>query len=182
MTPKSERENFLKQLESRFEKNMTRHPGMEWVRVLEALEASPEKLRTLSEMERTGGEPDLVWIDGRTGAFVFCDCSPETPDGRVNFCYDRAGMDSRKQHKPANNACDAAAAMGVELLTEDEYFALQKLGEFDRKASSWLQTPEDIRRLGGAIFGDRRFGRVFIYHNGAASYFSSRGFRGLVRI
>ncbi len=142
----------------------------------------PEKLRSLAEMERTGGEPDLVWLDGRTGAFVCCDCSPEMPGGRVNFCYDRAGMDSCKEHKPANNACDATAAMGVELLTEDEYFALQKLGEFDRKTSSWLQTPEDIRRLGGAIFGDRRFGRVFIYHNGAASYFSSRGFRGLVRI
>lgn len=181
MTPKSERENLLKQLESRFEKNMHRHPGVEWGRVLAALEASPEKLRALSEMERTGGEPDVVDLGGPAGGIVFCDCSPETPKGRVGVCYDRAGMDSRKEHKPQGNALDMAAAMGAELLSEEEYLALQKLGEFDTKTSSWLKTPAEVRGKGGAIFGDRRFGRVFVYHNGAQSYFSSRGFRVLVR-
>ena len=146
------------------------------------LEAAPEKLRSLVEMERTGGEPDVVWRDENTGAFVFCDCSPETPKGRVSVCYDRAGMDSRKEHKPAANAIDMAAAMGVELLTEEEYLALQKLGEFDTKTSSWLKTPEDVRKLGGALFGDRRYGRVFIYHNGAQSYFAARGFRCSLKV
>jgi len=169
-------------LRCRFERNALRHLGIEWSIVQSRLEAASRNLQALAEMELTGGEPDFVWCDGRSGEFVFCDCSPETPKGRVNLCYDRAAMDSRKEHKPANNAVDIAAAMGVELLTEQEYFALQKLGEFDRKTSSWLKTPDDIRKQGGAIFGDRRFGRVFVYHNGAASYFSSRGFRGLLRI
>ena len=182
MRSNSERQELLMTLEFRFIKNQARHPNLEWSKVLARLVAAQEKLQSLAEMERTGGEPDLVWCDARTGELVFCDCSGETPKGRVNLCYDRAAMDSRKEHKPENNAVDIATAMGVELLTEDEYFALQKLGEFDRKTSSWLKTPEDIRNEGGAIFGDRRFGRAFVYHNGAASYFSSRGFRGLLRI
>ena len=155
---------------------------MDWEKVLARLEASPEKLRSLAEMEQTGGEPDVVWRDESTGAFVFCDCSPETPKGRVSVCYDRAGMDSRKEHKPADNALDMAAAMGAELLTEEEYLALQNLGEFDTKTSSWLRTPDEIRKLGGALFGDRRYGRAFIYHNGAQSYFAARGFRCSLRV
>ena len=169
-------------LQARFENNAIRHPDIEWREVLARLEAVPEKLRSLAEMERTGGEPDAVWRDERTGAFVFCDCSPETPKGRVSVCYDRAGMDSRKEHKPADNAIDRAAAMGAELLTQEQYLALQKLGEFDTKTSSWLKTPEEIRKLGGALFGDRRYGRVFIYHNGAQSYFAARGFRCSLRV
>ena len=155
---------------------------MDWEKVLARLEASPEKLRSLAEMEQTGGEPDVVWRDESTGAFVFCDCSPETPKGRVSVCYDRAGMDSRKEHKPADNALDMAAAMGAELLTEEEYLALQNLGEFDTKTSSWLRTPDEIRKLGGALFGDRRYGRAFIYHNGAQSYFAARGFRCSLKV
>ena len=155
---------------------------MDWEKVLARLEASPEKLRSLAEMEQTGGEPDVVWRDESTGAFVFCDCSPETPKGRVSVCYDRAGMDSRKEHKPADNALDMAAAMGAELLTEEEYLALQNLGEFDTKTSSWLRTPDEIRILGGALFGDRRYGRAFIYHNGAQSYFAARGFRCSLKV
>jgi hypothetical protein len=172
-----QREELIHLLQARFEKNAARHPDLEWREVLARLEVAPEKLQSLAEMERTGGEPDVVWRDERTGAFVFCDCSPETPKGRVSVCYDRAGMDSRKEHKPADNAIDMAAAMAAELLTEEEYLALQKLGEFDTKTSSWLKTPAEVRGKGGAIFGDRRFGRVFVYHNGAQSYFSSRGFR-----
>jgi hypothetical protein len=172
---------FRAALQLRFEKNMHRHPGMEWSRVWAALEAAPHKLRALSEMERTGGEPDVIGRDAESGEIVFADCSPETPKGRVGVCYDRAAMDSRKEHKPQTNATDMVAAIGAELLTEGEYLALQKLGEFDRKTSSWLKTPDDIRKLGGALFGDRRFGRVFIYHNGAQSYFSSRGFRCILR-
>lgn len=182
MLPKSEGEELLKVLELRFVKNIARHVDLEWREVLARLEAVPEKLRSLAEMERTGGEPDVVWRDERTRAFVFCDCSPETPKGRVSVCYDRAGMDSRKEHKPAANAIDMAAEMGAELLTEEKYLALQKLGGFDTKTSSWLKTPEDVRKLGGALFGDRRYGRVFIYHNGAQSYFAARGFRCSLKV
>jgi len=161
---------------------MARHPDLEWREVLARVGAAPNKLQSLAEMERTGGEPDVVWRDAKSGEIVFADCSPETPKGRVSVCYDRAGMDSRKEHKPADNAIDMAAAMGVELLTEEEYLALQKLWEFDTKTSSWLKTPEEIRKLGGALFGDRRYGRVFIYHNGAQSYFAARGFRCSLRV
>ena len=182
MLPKSAREEFLKVLELRFVKNMARHPNLEWGEVLARLEAAPNKLQTLAEMERTGGEPDVIGRDEESGEIVFADCSPETPKGRVSVCYDRAGMDSRKEHKPADNAIDMAAAMGAELLTEEEYLALQKLGEFDTKTSSWLKTPEETRKLGGALFGDRRYGRVFIYHNGASSYFAARGFRASLRV
>jgi len=177
-----QREDLIRLFQARFEKNAARHPDLEWREVLARLEAAPEKLWSLSEMERTGGEPDVVWRDEGTGAFVFCDCSPETPKGRVSVCYDRAGMDSRKEHKPADNAIDMAAAMGTELLTEEQYLKLQKLGEFDTKTSSWLKTPDEFRRLGGALFGDRRYGRAFIYHNGAQSYFAARGFRCSLRV
>ncbi len=174
-------EALLQTLEFRFRQNMGRHPGVDWSEVLTKLEGAPEKLWALFEMERTGGNPDVL---GRGGAerIVFVDCSPETPMGRINFCYDREALDSRKEHKPLHNAVDMAVAMSVELLTEEEYIALQNIGEFDTKTSSWLKTPDEIRKLGGAIFGDRRFSRAFIYHNGAASYFSSRGFRASVRI
>jgi hypothetical protein len=182
MLPKSKREDLLKVLELRFVKKMARHPDLDWREVLARLEAAPEKLRSLAEMEQTGGEPDVIGRDAESGEIVFADCSPETPKGRVSVCYDRAGMDSRKEHKPQNNAIDMAAAMGAELLTEEEYLALQKLGEFDTKTSSWLKTPEEIRKLGGALFGDRRYGRVFIYHNGAQSYFAARGFRCSLRV
>lgn len=177
-----QREELIHLLQARFEKNARRHPNFEWSEVLARLDGVPEKLWSLAEMERTGGEPDVVWRDENTGAFVFCDCSPETPKGRVSVCYDRASMDSRKEHKPAANAIDMAAAMGAELFTEEAYFALQKLGEFDTKTSSWLKTPDNIRKLGGALFGDRRYGRVFIYHNGAQSYFAARGFRCSLRV
>ena len=182
MLTESEREDLLKVLELRFVKNMARHPDLEWREVLARLESAPEKLWSLAEMERTGGEPDVVWRDERTGAFVFCDCSPETPKGRVSVCYDRAGMDSRKEHKPQNNAIDMAAAIGAELMSEEEYLALQKLAEFDTKTSSWLKTPDEIRKLGGALFGDSRYGRAFIYHNGAQSYFAARGFRCSLKV
>jgi hypothetical protein len=181
MLPKSEREKILNLLALRFAKNSAHHPDLKWSKVLARLEAAPEKIRSLAEMERTGGEPDVVWQDAVKGEIVFADCSPETPKGRGSMCYDRAAMDSRKEHKPTDNATDMAAAIGAELLTESEYLTLQKLGEFDRKTSSWLKTPDGIRKLGGALFGDRRFGRVFIYHNGAQSYFSSRGFRCILR-
>ena len=161
---------------------MARHPDLEWREVLARLEAALEKLQSLAEMERTGGEPDVIGRDAKSGEIVFADCSPETPKGRVSLCYDRAGMDSRKEHKPQNNAIDMAAAMGAELLTEEEYLALQKLGEFDTKTSSWLRTPDEVRKLGGALFGDRRYGRVFIYYNGASSYFAARGFRASLRV
>lgn len=177
-----QKQGLLEILKVRFEKNTVRHPNLEWSEVLTRLEAAPEKLRSLAEMERTGGEPDVIGRDGSTGEFVFCDCSPETPKGRVSVCYDRAGMDSRKEHKPADNAIDMAAAMGAELLTEEEYLRLQKLGEFDTKTSSWLKTPDEFRRLGGALFGDRRYGRAFIYHNGAQSYFAARGFRCSLKV
>lgn len=177
-----QREELLATLKARFEKNMNRHQGLEWTKARARLEANAEKLWSLNEMESTGGEPDIVGQDKNTGEYVFYDCSPESPKGRASLCYDREALDSRKEHKPKNSAMDMAAAMGAELLTEEQYQELQKLGAFDTKSSSWLKTPGDIRKLGGAIFGDRRFGRVFVYHNGAESYYSGRGFRGWLRV
>ena len=181
LSPK-EREELFKALKARFEKNMNRHKGLEWTRVQAKLEANAGKLWSLNEMEKTGGEPDVVGLDKKTGEYIFFDCSPESPKGRAGVCYDREGLESRKEHRPKNNAIDMATAMGVELLPEAQYHELQKLGEFDAKTTSWLKTPADIRKLGGAIFGDRRFGRVFIYHNGAQSYYSARGFRACLRV
>lgn len=181
LSPKA-REELLATLEARFEKNRDRHPGLSWASVRKKLESCEEKLRSIGEMERNGGEPDVVGYDKKKGEILFVDCSPESPNGRTGVCYDRDGLESRKEHKPKNNAADMAAAMGIELLTEEDYQSLQKLGEFDTKTSSWLKTPSEIRKLGGAIFGDRRFGRVFVYHNGAQSYFSARGFRGSLKI
>lgn len=180
--PAQLREELLATLEARFEKNLKRHPGLEWAQVKARLEAKAEKLWSLHEMESTGGEPDVVGHDAKTGEYVFFDCSAESPKGRVSLCYDREALDSRKEHKPKDNAVDVAEAMGIELLTEEQYRDLQKLGSFDMKTSSWVQSPADIRKLGGALFGDRRFGRVFIYHNGAQSYYSARGFRGSLRV
>lgn len=181
LSPK-QREELLGTLKARFEKNVYRHKGLEWAKVQERLEASPSKLWSLSEMERTGGEPDVVGFDKKTKEFVFYDCSAESPSGRRSTCYDREGLESRKANKPENTAVDMATDMGVELLTEEEYHELQKLGEFDLKTSSWLKTPDRIRELGGAIFGDRRYDTVFIYHNGAQSYYAARGFRGRVNV
>jgi hypothetical protein len=177
-----EREDLLRRLEVRFAANMNRHQGITWARVRARLEVNPEKLWSLNEMERTGGEPDVIAHDNASGEFVFFDCSPESPKGRTSVCYDREGLESRKEHKPKTTAVDMAAAMGVELLTEDEYLQLQKLGEFDTKTSSWIKTPADIRTLGGALYCDRRYGRVFVGHNGAQSYYSARGFRGSLRV
>ena len=177
-----QREALLTALKVRFEKNMNRHQGLEWAKVRARLGANPEKLWSLNEMESTDGEPDVVSHDKKTGEYVFYDCSPESPKGRTSLCYDREALDSRKEHKPKSSAMDMAAAMGIELLTEEQYQELQRLGNFDTKSSSWLKTPGDIRKLGGAIFGDRRFGRVFVYHNGAESYYSGRGFRGWLRV
>jgi hypothetical protein len=177
-----QREELLTALKTRFERNLNRHKGLDWAKVHARLEANPEKLWSLSEMERTGGEPDVVGQDKKSGEFVFMDCSAQSPKGRVSFCYDREALDSRKEHKPKNCVMDMATAMGIELLTEEEYFALQKLGEFDTKSSSWVKTPTDIRKLGGAIYGDRRYGRVFVGHNGAESYYGGRGFRGSLRV
>jgi hypothetical protein len=180
-----EREKLLGALKARFEKNMNRHKGLEWAKVQSrmcGMEANAEKLWSLGEMEKTGGEPDVVGHDQKTGEYIFFDCSPESPKGRAGFCYDREALDSRKEHKPKNSAMDMATAMGVELLTEEQYHELQKLGEFDTKTTTWVKTPADIRKLGGAIFGDRRYGRVFIYHNGAQSYYSARGFRASLRV
>src|SRR5665213_3477768 len=179
LSPK-QREELLTALKARFEKNMNRHKALEWAKVQAKLEASAEKLWSLSEMERTGGEPDVVGQDKKTGEYIFFDCSAESPKGRTSLCYDREALDSRKEHKPKNSAVDMAASMGIELLTEEQYLALQKLGEFDTKSSSWIATPDDMRKLGGALFGDRRFGRVFFYHNGAESYYGGRGFRGIL--
>lgn len=179
---REQREKLLKALKDRFEKNMNRHEGLEWPKVQAKLEANTQKLWSLNEMERTGGEPDVVGHDRKTGEYIFFDCSPETPKGRISFCYDREALDSRKEHKPKNNAIDMAAAMGIELLTEEQYRELQKLGSFDTKTSSWVKTPADIRKLGGALFCDRRFGHVFVYHNGADSYFGGRAFRGSLRV
>ena len=184
LSPK-QREELLAALKARFEKNLNRHKGREWTKVqsrLCGMEANADKLWSLNEMERTGGEPDVVGHDKKTGEVIFFDCSEQSPKGRVSFCYDREALDSRKEHKPKNSALDMAAAMGIELLTEEQYFELQKLGEFDTKTSSWIATPADIRKLGGAIYGDRRYGRVFVGHNGAQSYYSSRAFRASLRV
>ena len=175
-------DELLKDLKTRFEENMARHEGLEWAKVQTKLGAAPDKLWSLSEMERTGGEPDVVGFDTKTGEYIFYDCSPESPKGRRSLCYDRAAWESRREHKPDSSALDVAAAMGIEILTEAEYQDLQGLGHFDLKTSSWLETPADIRNLGGAIFGDYRFGRVFIYHNGAESYYAARAFRGSLRV
>lgn len=179
----AQREELLSTLQARFEDNMNRHQGLEWANVQARLEAHPEKLWSLHEMERTGGEPDVVGHDQKTGEIIFYDCSAESPAGRRNVCYDREGWKARKPaSRPENNALDMAAAMGIELLTEEEYRALQQLGDFDTKTSSWVQTPDEIRQLGGALFCDRRYGHVFVYHNGAQSYYSARGFRGSLRV
>lgn len=175
-------EELLKVLKTRFEKNMHRHKGIDWDRVQSKLEANPGKLWSLDEMERTGGEPDVVGYDKKTGECIFCDCSAESPKGRRSICYDPEALESRKEHKPQDSALGMATEMGIDLLTEEQYRALQELGKFDTKTSSWVETPADIRALGGAIFGDRRFGRVFIYHNGAESYYAARGFRGVLRV
>lgn len=177
-----ERDEVISILKTRFEKNMQRHKGLAWTDVQARLTAAPDKLRSLAEMESTGGEPDVVGLDPKTGEYVFCDCSAESPTGRRSYCYDRAALDARKEAKPANCALDAAAAMGVSLLTEEEYRALQQLGEFDLKTSSWLITPPEIRKRGGALFGDRRYDHVFVYHNGAQSYYAARGFRASLRV
>lgn len=181
LSPK-QREELLGTLQARFEKNMSRHKGLDWAKVQARLEANPEKLWSLSEMEGTGGEPDVVGHDKRTGELTFNDCAPETPKGRVSVCYDREGWLSRKEHRPKTTAVDMAAEMGIELLTEEEYFALQKLGEFDRKTSSWMKTPTEIRELGGALYGEKRYGRIFVGHNGAQSYYAVRGFRGVLKV
>ena len=177
-----QREELLRTLEARFEKNMNRHKDLEWAKVQTKLEASPEKLWSLYEMERSGGEPDVVGRDTKTGEYIFFDCSAESPSGRRSVCYDREGQEARKKHVPENNAMDMAAAMGIELLTEEQYRELQKLGDFDMKTSSWVKTPADIRKLGGALFCDRRYDHVFVYHNGAPSYYAARGFRGWLRV
>ena len=177
-----QREELLRALKARFEENMNRHKGLEWAKVQAKLEANTEKLWSLNEMERTGGEPDVVGHDKKTGEYIFYDCSAESPKGRRNVCYDREGREARKAFKPENNAIDMAAAMGIELLTEEQYRELQKLGNFDAKTSSWLKTPISIRKLGGAIFADFRYGNVFVYHNGAQSYYGARAFRGSLRV
>ena len=180
--PPGQREELLRALKARFEKNMNRHKGLEWAKVNAKLEADSEKLWSLNEMEKSGGEPDVVAHDKKAGEYIFFDCSAESPVGRRSVCYDREGLDSRKEHKPKNNAIDMAAAMGIELLTEEEYRELQKLGNFDTKTSSWVKAPADMRKLGGALYCDRRYGRVFVGHNGAQSYYSGRAFRGWLRV
>jgi hypothetical protein len=177
-----QREELMSELKDRFEENMNRHKGLEWAEVQAKLEANNEKLWSLYEMERTGGEPDVVGFDKKTGEFIFYDCSAESPAGRRSICYDREALESRKEHKPENNAHDMAAAMGIELLTEEQYRELQRLGNFDTKTSSWIETPSDIRKLGGALYADRRYDHVFVYHNGASSYYAARAFRGSLRI
>ena len=177
-----QRDELLKTLKARFESNMNRHRGLEWAKVQAKLDANTEKLWSLNEMERTGGEPDVVGYDKRTGEYIFYDCSAESPKGRRSLCYDREALEARKEFKPKNNAIDVAVGMGIELLTEEQYRELQKLGNFDTKTSSWVKTPSDIRKLGGALFADYRYGRVFVYHNGAESYSAARGFRGLLRV
>jgi hypothetical protein len=177
-----QRDELLRILKARFEKNMNRHKGLEWANVHAKLKANPEKLWSLNEMERTGGEPDVVDYDKKSNEYIFYDCSIESPNGRRSVCYDREGLESRKSHPPENNAIDMATAMGIEILTEEQYRELQKLGEFDTKTSSWINTPSDIRKLDGALFADYRFGKVFVYHNTAPSYYSSRGFRGSLRV
>jgi hypothetical protein len=181
LTPEH-REELLRALKARFEKNMNRHKGLEWAKVLAKLEANTEKLWSLNEMERSGGEPDVVGYDNTTGEYIFYDCSAESPKDRRNICYDREALESRKEFKPGDSAMNMAAAMGIEILTEEQYRELQKLGNFDTKTSSWLKTPVEIRKLGGAIFGDRRYDHVFVFHNGADSYYGVRGFRGSLRV
>jgi Protein of unknown function (DUF4256) len=180
--PPEQREELLRALKARFEKNMNRHKGLEWDKVQAKLEANTEKLWSLNEMERTGGEPDVIGHDKKTGEYIFYDCSAESPKGRRNVCYDREGQEARKASRPEDNAIDMAAAMGIELLTEEQYRGLQKLGNFDTKTSSWVNTPSDIRKLGGALFADRRYGNVFVYHNSAPSYYGVRAFRGSLRV
>lgn len=178
----AQRAELLKALQARFEKNMNRHKGLEWAQVQAKLEANAEKLWPLNEMERTGGEPDVVGHDKKTGEYIFFDCSAESPASRRSFCYDREALESRKEHKPKDSAMDMAGAMGIELLTEEQYRELQKLGNFDTKTSCWVKTPPEIRKLGGALFCDRRYDTVFVYHNGAESYYAARGFRGSLRV
>ncbi len=180
--PPEQREEILKVLKGRFEKNINRHKGLEWAEIQAKLEANSEKLWSLNEMERTGGEPDVVGYDKKTGEYIFYDCSLESPNGRRSVCYDREGLESRNENKPKNNAMDMAAAIGIELLTEEQYRELQKLGNFDMKTSSWVKTPSDIRKLGGALFADFRYGKVFVYHNGAQSYYGARAFRGSLKV
>jgi hypothetical protein len=177
-----QREELLRALKARFEKNMNRHKGLEWAQVQAKLEAHGEKMWSLNEMERTGGEPDVIGHDKKTDEYIFCDCSAESPKGRRSVCYDREALESRKEHKPEDNAIDMATAMGIELLTEEQYRELQKLGNFDTKTSSWVKTPSHIRKLGGALFCDRRYDTVFVYHNGAESYYAARAFRGSLRV
>ena len=181
LTP-AQRAELLGALKARFEKHSDRHPAMEWAKVESRLEDNAAKLWSLHQMESTGGEPDVIGQDKKTGELVFADCSPETPKGRASVCYDREGLESRKEHRPANTAVDMAASMGIELLSEEEYLELQKLGNFDTKTSSWVKTPADIRKLGGALYCDRRYGRVFTGHNGAQSYYAARAFRGSLRV
>ena len=181
LSPK-QREEIVGTLKARFEKNINRHKGLEWAKVQARLEANPEKLWSLNEMERTGGEPDVLAQDKKTGEYIFYDCSAESPAGRRSICYDLEALNSRKEHKPKNNAVEMAASMGIELLTEEQYRELQKFGSFDTKTSSWVKTPSEIRKLGGALFCDRRYDTVFLYHNGAESYYAARAFRGLLRI
>jgi len=180
--PSKQRDELLRALQARFEKHMHRHKGLEWAKVESRLAANPDKLWSLHEMERTGGEPDVVGHDKKTGEYIFYDCSVETPKGRTSVCYDREGLESRKEHRPDNTAVDMATAMGIELLTEEQYLELQKLGEIDMKTSSWVKTPADIRKLGGALYCDRRYGRVFTGHNGAQSYYAARAFWGSLKV
>ena len=175
-------DDLIRVLKNRFEKNMGRHNGLGWNAVQARLESNVEKLRALDEMERTGGEPDVIGYDQKTGELTFCDCSPESPKGRRSLCYDRDALESRKENKPGGSAVEMASSMGIEILTEEQYRELQKLEEFDRKTSSWVQTPSSIRKLGGALFCDRRYDHVFVYHNGAESYYAARGFRGLLKV
>jgi len=182
LLPPKQREELLRALKARFEKNMNRHKGLEWAKIQAKLEANGEKLSPLNEMEGTGGEPDVVGHDKETGEYIFYDCSAESPKGRRSVCYDREALEARKENRPKDSAIDMAAAMGIEILTEEQYRELQKLGNFDTKTSSWVKTPSDIRKLGGALFVDRRYGHVFVYHNGADSYYAARGFRGSLRI
>jgi len=177
-----QREELLRELKARFEKNVNRHQGLEWAKVQAKLEANPEKLSSLHEMERTGGEPDVVGHDKKTNEYIFYDCSVESPKGRRSVCYDHEALEARKEHKPKDSAVNMAAAMGIELLTEEQYRELQRLGEFDTKTSSWVKTPPEIRKLDGALFCDRRYDHVFVYHNGAESYYAARGFRGWLRV
>ncbi len=177
-----DREEFLTELKDRFEENMNRHKGLDWAKIQAKLEAHPEKLWALDDMETTGGEPDVIGQDKKSGEFLFCDCSAESPKGRRSICYDREALDSRKEHKPATSAMDMAKEMGIEILSEEQYRELQTLGSFDLKTSSWIKTPGGIRKLGGALFCDRRFDHVFVYHNGAESYYAARGFRGILRV